>query len=83
MTATLRSYLMGAIRCQVCGGAAAYNATDQPCPKNWIQLKAFGVDGYVCSKECITNARIAFDKRRKVLEESQKLGPLLPPDVVL
>ena len=83
MTAFLRPYLLGAMRCKACGEAAVYNISDQPCPKNWIQLRAFGIDGYVCSKECIVNTRLAFDRQRKALEKSKKLGPLLPPDVVL
>ena len=83
MATIIRPWLAATMLCKVCGEIGVYNASDQPCPKNWIQLKAFGIDGYVCSKMCITQARVTFDKQRKALEESRKLGPLLPPDIVL
>lgn len=83
MTAVIRPWIAGTMRCGVCGEIGVYNASDQKCPTNWIHLKAFGIDGYVCSRSCIGQAYVTWDRQRKALKESRKLGPLLPPETVL
>lgn len=79
----IRPWIAGTMCCKVCGNVGVYNASEQKCPKDWIYLNVFGVDGFVCSQFCIVQARVEFEKQKKALEESRKLGPLLPPEVVL